>query len=134
MGTSEDAVIEGAGRLISDGVLRRIGASIDHRRAGYLCNSLTAWDLSDMSAESAVTLAERASAARPWASHCYLRSMIFSNAAASWPYNLYIMIHAANEREMAERELLLGRDLGLANFVSLRTLDEYKKIPYRYMP
>jgi hypothetical protein len=60
--------------------------------------------------------------------------MIFSNAAASWPYNLYIMIHATNEREMAERELLLGRDLGLANFVSLRTLDEYKKIPYRYMP
>jgi hypothetical protein len=42
------------------------------------------------------------------------------------------MIHAPNEREMAARELLLKRDLGGADFVSLRTLGEYKKIPYRY--
>ncbi|MDR3355206.1 MAG: hypothetical protein LBO21_09220 [Synergistaceae bacterium] len=133
-GTSEDSVIEGVRRLMSGGALRRIGASVDHRRAGYTCNSLTAWDLSGMSDESATALAKRATAARPWASHCYLRRIIFSNAALSWPYNLYIMIHASNDPEMAERERLLGRDLGSADFVSLRTLEEYKKVPYRYVP
>ncbi|MDR1481778.1 MAG: hypothetical protein LBI74_04045 [Synergistaceae bacterium] len=134
MRTSEDLVVTEAARLKSDGVLRRIGASIDHRRAGYLWNSLTAWNLSGVSDEQAAVMAGRAAATRPWVSHCYLRRVIFSNILAPWPYNLYIMIHARDESEMAERELLLRRDLSWPECVSLRTLGELKKIPYRYIP
>ncbi|MDR1885727.1 MAG: hypothetical protein LBQ56_05580, partial [Synergistaceae bacterium] len=127
--SDEDEVVERVADLASIGVLRRIGASVDHRRAGYVCNSLIAWNLSGESADSA---ARRASA-NPWASHCYLRRLICSNRVEGWPYNLYVMAHATGEDEMTRRERALARELG-GGFISMRTVAEYKKIPYIYAP
>jgi hypothetical protein len=44
------------------------------------------------------------------------------------------MVHARSEAEIALRERALRDDLGGFDFVSLRTAEEYKKIPYRYAP
>jgi DNA-binding Lrp family transcriptional regulator len=115
-------------RLAETGVLRRIGASFDHYRAGWLSNSLCASDLSGASG-SAARIARRA-ARWPWVSHCYIRELYDCDIRGGWPYNLYMMIHAESDEILAERENILKGELG-RGLVSLRTTAEYKKIPFK---
>ncbi|MDR1472460.1 MAG: hypothetical protein LBS75_08040 [Synergistaceae bacterium] len=129
----EGVVMDEAARLLEEGVLRRIGASLNHNRAGWMYNSLTAWDVSHLSESDALSAARSAVHGRRWASHCYLRRVIRSNLPCAWPYNLYIMIHARTEGEMEERERVLSLDLArgqTGNFVSMRTEAEHKKISF----
>jgi DNA-binding Lrp family transcriptional regulator len=126
LGIEEADAIGGAARLMSLGVLRRIGASINHNRAGYVSNSLLALRLPDAARAGSVV------AGIKWASHCYERSLADLNARDGWPYNIYVMIHARTDEELSARESALLAALGASEFTSMRTEAEYKKIPYRY--
>jgi DNA-binding Lrp family transcriptional regulator len=113
--------------LAEAGVLRRIGASFDHYRAGWTSNSLCAAAVSRENARDAA-----ASVARwPWLSHCYLRNPIDCEIRGGWPYNLYAMIHASSDDVLARREDILRGELGAGEFVSLRTVAELKKTSFR---
>ncbi|MDR1916781.1 MAG: hypothetical protein LBQ58_09435 [Synergistaceae bacterium] len=129
--SGERIILDEAKRLFQQGILRRIGASLNHNRAGWMANSLTAWDMSRLS-EAEVSLAARVAVTdRPWASHCYLRYVVDGNLPYTWPYNLYIMIHALSDDELDERERTLFCDLQPRNFLSMRTEAEYKKISFK---
>jgi DNA-binding Lrp family transcriptional regulator len=118
-----------AERLAEMGVLRRIGASFDHYRAGWTENSLCAFDMSGMDEDTASEAALRAVSGLFWVSHCYIRGMYDCEIEGEWPYNLYIMIHASSGDALREREAELRRTLPV-NFVPLRTEIEYKKTYY----
>ncbi|WP_145925563.1 Lrp/AsnC family transcriptional regulator [Dehalogenimonas formicexedens] len=76
--------------LKSRGVIRRYGANINHRKAGYAANAMACWKVpADQLDEMGGTLASRREV-----SHCYSR-----RSDARWPYNLYAMIHAATKEE-----------------------------------
>jgi DNA-binding Lrp family transcriptional regulator len=127
----EDALIEELVKLKSSGALRRVGASVVHSKAGCLANSLMAWDFSSEADGCIAEAAEGAVRGRDWASHCYLRHVVLSNLAVMWPYNLFVMIHARDGAELADREESLSGAFAPAGFVSMRTRREYKKIQYR---
>jgi DNA-binding Lrp family transcriptional regulator len=128
-GMDAEELIEGARCLADMGVLRRIGASFDHYRAGWTENSLCAFDMSGVGEDIAAEAARRAVSDLPWASHCYIRGMYDSEIAGEWPYNLYIMIHASSGEMLDIREAELREKLSV-DFVPLRTEIEYKKIYY----
>jgi DNA-binding Lrp family transcriptional regulator len=134
-GRGEERVLGMTASLRDEGVLRRIGASLNHNMAGWAANSLTAWDVSHLSGREASSLAAESVRDRPWASHCYLRSVIDRNLIGAWPYDLYIMIHARTEEELEERERILAGEIGtgpgLDKFISMRTEAEYKKISFK---
>ena len=113
--------------LSETGVLRRIGASFDHRRAGWASNSLCAAEIQPESAEEAAAFVAR----RPWLSHCYVRRLIDCEIIGGWPYNLYAMIHAPSDDLMARGEEVLRSELGAREFISLRTSAELKKTSFR---
>ncbi|MDR3166078.1 MAG: hypothetical protein LBU13_10925 [Synergistaceae bacterium] len=129
-GITESELIDGLRYLFSCGIVRRIGASFDHYRAGWHSNSLCAFDLSG----AGIFVREAASVAvsdLPWASHCYIRELCDSELSSKWPYNLYIMLHAVSDGELDARERHLLEIFGGARFVSLRTKREIKKSYFR---
>jgi DNA-binding Lrp family transcriptional regulator len=125
-GITESELIDGLRYLSSRGIVRRIGASFDHYRAGWHSNSLCAFDLSGEG-----IFVRDAVSALPWASHCYIRELYDSELSSKWPYNLYVMVHAVSDGELDARERHLREIFGGARFVSLRTKREIKKSCFR---
>jgi DNA-binding Lrp family transcriptional regulator len=128
-GTDAGELLEGARRLVEKGVLRRIGASFNHYRAGWTENSLCAFDLSGTDEDTASETAIRAVSRKSWVSHCYIRNPLDCEIEGEWPYNLYIMIHASSRKMLEAREAELRGKLPV-DFAPLRTEIEYKKTYY----
>ena len=128
-GVDTEELLGRARRLAEKGILRRIGASFDHYRAGWTENSLCAFNMSGVDEDAASEAALRAVSGLFWASHCYIRGMYDCKIEGEWPYNLYIMIHASSVETLREREAELQRRLPV-DFVPLRTEIEYKKTYY----
>lgn len=125
LGVDEAAVLARLRAMLADGRLRRIAAIADQRRLGLAGNVLVAWDVADESTE----LFGRSLAARPEATHVYQR-----RRAPGWPYNVYSMIHAADEsraRALVETWAAQLRPRSYRLFVTVR---EWKKTPPVYYP
>jgi DNA-binding Lrp family transcriptional regulator len=118
-------LLDGLRGLCSRGIVRRVGASFDHYRAGWSSNSLCAFDLSG-AGSSAAEAAYAAVSGLPWASHCYIRELCDCELSSKWPYNLYVMVHAVSDGKLRARERYLREVFGGARFVSLRTRREIK--------
>jgi DNA-binding Lrp family transcriptional regulator len=123
----EDALLAELVNLKSSGVLRRIGASIDHQRAGFSANSLMAWDFTGSERDTYEVVCDF-----PWVSHCYLRRIVAQNLRTPWAYNLFAMIHARDPEELDRRERILTGAFAPRKFVSMRTEGEYKKIHFSF--
>lgn len=113
---------------IADGTIRRLGAFVDHRRAGAVENALTAWTVP----EAALDAVGAEFSKLPFVSHCYSRA-----CPPGWPHNLYAMVHASGRGVMDERLAAMRALADVAAgarvaFESFRTLREYKKSPMRY--
>ncbi len=110
--------------LIGRGVIRRFGASVNHRKAGYQGNAMTCWVASSQMVDSA----GRELATLPAVSHCYERK-----TGLLWPYNLFAMFHG-DTRE-ACRDMLDGvsHRLGLSEYIVLFSTREIKKTRVKYL-
>lgn len=114
--------------LLANGTIRRLGAVVNHTRAGYVANALTAWcvpeALQDVAGGVLSTICE--------VSHCYLRP-----ARPNWPFNLYAMVHGRSADDLSNRlkELVQKVSEAVGTTVDCRTFEtrhEYKKTSMRY--
>ncbi|MGE4534508.1 AsnC family protein [Halomonas sp.] len=106
-GMAEDQVMACVRRWQADGMIKRLGLVVRHRRLGIRANAMVVWDVPDarvsevgrrLAHETAVTL-------------CYRRP----RRLPDWPYNLFCMIHGAR-RERVEAELAaIVERLGLSD-------------------
>ena len=99
---AEAEVLTRLGRLLADGVIRRIGAVPNHYALGYRANGMSVWDVDD----AAVSELGRKVGALPAVSHCYRRP----RRLPSWRYNLFAMVHARSRAEV-ETEVAAIADL-----------------------
>jgi len=102
LGVAEAEVLTRLGRLLADGVIRRIGAVPNHYALGYRANGMSVWDVDD----AAVSELGRKVGALPAVSHCYRRP----RRLPSWRYNLFAMVHARSRAEV-ETEVATIADL-----------------------
>lgn len=108
VGLAEDEVIRRLGRLIADGVVRRLGIVVRHRELGYRANAMVVWDVPlDEIAEAG----ERA-AAYPFVTLCYERP----RRLPDWPYNLYCMIHGKDRAAVQAQIKTLNWQAGMARY------------------
>jgi DNA-binding Lrp family transcriptional regulator len=116
--------------------LRRIGASLHHRRMGYNANALAAWAM----AKGAKNAEDRAGSAAekifhlPEVSHIYVRRSIENTLPFDWPYSLYTMLHAPDAPALGELLRSVEKAIGPKDFVVLPTVRELKKTRYRLDP
>lgn len=93
-GMAEAEVMACMRRWQSEGLVKRLGLVVRHRRLGINANAMVVWDVPD---ESVAELGRRL-ATEPAVTLCYRRPRRLPH----WPYNLFCMIHGTR------RERVLG--------------------------
>ena len=123
-GLSEDGLLEAAERFLASGVMRRYGATLHHRQVGYTANAMVCWQV----AEGRIVIAGQAAARHPAVSHCYQRPAY----PPDWPYQLFTMVHARSQEELAGAIAGLERTIRPLRIAVLPTVREFKKVRLRY--
>ena len=122
-GVDEETFLARLRAMKESGALRRMGAVLQHRKAGFLANALCVWSVPEERVDEAGANVSREEAV----SHCYTRAV-----APGWPYNFYAMVHARDREgceaiaDRLERENRLGAP---KTFYSVR---EWKKATMQY--
>jgi DNA-binding Lrp family transcriptional regulator len=124
-GLGEEEVLERIGRLVREGVIRRLGARVGHLQAGVHGNIMVVWPVP----EARVEEVGRFFAEQAAISHCYERE-----PQPDFPYNMYTMVHAADPEAARRLVEQFSRVVAISDFVMLPTVRELKKTSPRYRP
>ncbi|MFO7885393.1 MAG: Lrp/AsnC family transcriptional regulator [Desulfobacteraceae bacterium] len=123
LGISEEEFIEIAEKLNRSGVIRRFGATLKHQKSGYSANAMVAWQVEDHRAKE---VGEKM-ASFDEVTHCYKREPV-----EGWPYNLYTMIHAGDEKECFAIAEKISRAVLVDDYALLFSRRELKKTSMKY--
>lgn len=97
LGISEMAVIDRLSKLKKQGLVKRLGVIVKHRRLGYQANAMVVFDMPD----NLVKLKGQQISRFTFINLCYLRP----RQGEHWPYNLFCMIHGKS-REIVQQQLV----------------------------
>ncbi len=123
IGISEKEFLARAQQLFSEGSIRKMGAVLCHRNAGFSSNVLCAWSVPfERLDDVAIVMCKH-----PAVSHCYSR-----NAYPDWQYNLYTMIHGRSKEDCEAVVCELEELAGIREKVLLYTKKEWKKRSMKY--
>lgn len=125
IGIPESEILETLRSLGKRGVIRRFGATLRHQKSGFRANAMVAWQVDETDIDA---VGKRMAGFRQ-VTHCYRR-----DPNPNWPYNLYTMVHAADEdgcRDIARR---MSEATGQTRYTLLFSRTELKKTSMRYFP
>jgi len=105
------------------GAMRRFGAVLRHRAAGFTANGMSVWNVPG--ADSATLCARLA--ACPEVSHCYERPRF-----PGWPYNVFAMIHGHSRADCLALARSVAEGTGVKEYAVLFSLREFKKTSMIY--
>jgi len=119
----EGYVIANTQRLMDSSVMRRLGAILVHRKAGFTSNAMGVWIVpEDKVGEIGSMMAEFKEV-----SHCYHRPVL-----PDWPYNLFTMIHGHSDKECQRIMERISEVTGMKDYSLLFSYKELKKSSMRY--
>ncbi|HUV56888.1 MAG TPA: AsnC family transcriptional regulator [Dehalococcoidales bacterium] len=123
VGLDTDQFLGECQSLQERGVMRRLGASINHIKAGFVANVLCGWmvqpDLIESAGKKIATFRE--------VSHCFERQ-----TSPLWKYNLYTVIHGRSREACQNIIQQICEETGLSEHVSLFSCREFKRNRIRY--
>ncbi len=122
IGITENEVLTAAASLIRSGAIRKIGAILRHRQAGFTHNIMVAWAIPSNQVEEIGRLFSTFSEV----THCYERSPSFLNR-----YNLFTMVHLHGKEDESLLKMMSGQS-GISDFVALPSVEEFKKKSMEY--
>ncbi|MFO7750336.1 MAG: Lrp/AsnC family transcriptional regulator [Desulfobacteraceae bacterium] len=123
IGVSEETFLEVARKLDQKGIIRRFGATLKHQKSGYTANAMVAWQVDENRArEVGETMASFDEV-----THCYRR-----DPAQGWPYNLYTMVHASDEKTCRAIAEKISRAVSVEGYTLLFSRKELKKTSMKY--
>ena len=106
------------------GKLRRIGAFVNHFKVDLSCGAMIVWSVEPERVEEVGNIL----AGFQEVSHAYERQ-----PADNWPYNIYTMVHAADNQELDRLVKNMSKSCGISNYRILATEKELKKTPPTYI-
>ncbi len=122
LGMSEEEVMQKLKRLLDAGKVRRLAASIAHRKIGINANAMCVWkvpkDRVDEVGEFMAGFEE--------VTHCYERPIY-----PDWEYNVFTMIHGYTDAECEAVIQAIKEKTGLNDYVILYSEKEFKKVGVR---
>ncbi len=122
-GMEEEEFLSRLKDLKTRGILRRVGAVLQHRRAGFSANALCIWNVPEGRLDGVGAAVSR----EPSVSHCYSRER-----APEWPYNFYAMIHAHSREACESIADRISAENGLGERKTFYSVREWKKAAMRY--
>ena len=105
------------------GLIRRFGASIRHRLAGFTANGMAVFEIEPERIDEAGNLLAQYAEV----SHCYHR-----RTAPDWPYNLFAMTHCQSARQLDDLIKQMVRQIEPKRYDVLLSAEEYKKTNVKY--
>ncbi|OPX91662.1 MAG: hypothetical protein A4E54_00159 [Pelotomaculum sp. PtaB.Bin117] len=120
---TEDELVEKIRSFITDGKIRRFGATVRHFELGFVANAMVVWDVP----EEKVSETGRIMAGFKEVTHCYRRPR-----RPGWPYNLFTVVHGQSREYCAGIAKRLSRATGVTNYSLLYSTAELKKSSMRY--
>lgn len=123
LGIAETELLEKISWMQEEGMIRRLGAAIRHREAGFTANAMIVWQVP---LEDAEKIGQKL-ASFPEVTHCYERPSF-----PGWPYNLFTMVHGQSREECKEIARQLSEKVGVDNYRLLYSTQELKKSSMRY--
>ena len=123
LGISEETLLETLQSLCDRGIIRRFGATLRHQKTGYTANAMAAWQVE----EDRVVEVGKKLASFKQVSHCYRR-----NPTASWPFNLYTMIHGDSMEECRRTANRISEICEIEDYEMLFSENEFKKTSMEY--
>lgn len=122
-GMEEEEFLSRLKALKVQGILRRIGAVLQHRRAGFAANALCIWNVPEERLDTVGSAVSR----EPSVSHCYSRESV-----EGWPFNFYAMIHAQDRASCEKIADRIAAENGLGERQTFYSVREWKKASMRY--
>lgn len=104
LGLDPDDVMTRLRRMLTAGIIRRIGAVPNHYALGLAANGMSVWDVDD----AHIVDCGRRVGALDFVSHCYHRP----RHPPAWPYNLFAMVHGRDRAEVETKVAEIGALLG----------------------
>lgn len=123
LGITESELLTKIKEFKNKKILRRFGATLNHRKVGFHSNAMAVWIV------SAERIAEvsKIMVSFPQVSHCYERT-----TQPGWPYNMFTMIHGQSKQE-CEKVISQISDLtNINNYNILYSTEELKKTSMKY--
>lgn len=120
---SEDELIGKIKSYNKSGILKRIGAILYHRKAGFNSNAMVVWKIEDNNLDEV----GKYIASIDKVSHCYERK-----PCSAWNYNLYTMIHE-KDRESCDKVIQsIAENISVKDYKVLYSTKELKKTSMKY--
>ena len=116
-------LLRAAKDFLVHGTMRRYGAIVNHRQAGFTANAMGCW----LVPSSRVEEVGKNMSSLPEVTHCYERL-----TCADWPYNLFTMIHGRTREECDKIARGMSSQTGVADYILLYSTREYKKERVQY--
>lgn len=123
LGITESDLLNNTQQLYDRKVLRRFGATLNHRKVGFQSNAMVVWEIP----EERIAAASRVMVSRPQISHCYQRSTL-----PEWRYNLYTMIHGQSRAECEKVIEEVADSIDIYDYCILYSTVELKKTSMKY--
>lgn len=112
-----------ANDYLSQGIVRRYCATLQHYNIGLKFNAMVVWKVDDTYVEKIGKILS----SMKFISHCYERLTY-----PDWPYNLYSMLHARSEEELFDYINEIQQLISCRQYEILRTQKEHKKERVKY--
>jgi len=123
IGITEEKFLSVLKDLDDRGMIRRFGATLKHQNSGFKANAMVAWKVNEDRVEKTGNIMTSFREI----THCYRR-----NPAPGWKYNLYTMVHAANEDECYAIVKKISEAVGEKEYELLFSRKELKKTSMKY--
>lgn len=107
MGMDEGEVISRLRVLLDQGVVKRMGVVVRHRKLGYRANAMVVWNIPD----DRVTELGSCMGEFEFVTLCYRRP----RRMPEWPYNLFCMIHGCDRDAVLQHVAQLAAHCGLGD-------------------
>jgi siroheme decarboxylase len=123
LGIEEETFLTTLKSLCDRGIIRRFGATLRHQKSGFSANAMGAWQVD----ETRIDEVGKKMASFREVTHCYRR-----NPADDWPYNLYTMIHGADEEACRKIARKMAEKAQVETYTLLFSRKELKKTSMKY--
>lgn len=121
-GIAEQDVLAMIKSLLQRGLIRKFGAIVRHREAGFTGNAMIVWAVPEDRCEQVGQVLS----SYPEITHCYERTPAFEGK-----YNLFSMIHL-RQQDINEKVKALSAATGIQDYQVLMSKEEFKKSSMEY--
>ncbi|KAJ53887.1 DNA-binding Lrp family transcriptional regulator [Clostridium tetanomorphum] len=123
LNVEEEKILERIKYLKNIGILKRIGAVLHHREAGFKANAMVVWCVPNEKVECIGSYLAKLSKV----THCYERI-----TCKEWKYNLFTMIHGKTKGECEKLIEHIAKEINIKDYDILYSTRELKKSSMKY--